>query len=171
MIKPLKPTKPCKPKLDEPKREVMDRYYLWYATKWDAETKTHRSGYEFTLGQELPMIIEEDGEAYPDGDYSEAEDAPLTYVLDFLKEHDIDPKCVTLDNEMFYRKNNGQLVLNVVRQLTDTEYNAWVLRNKTAMQRYQEDLDAYPDLMEAYHALKKEYDIQEAEKRLRELRA
>ena len=170
MKKPTKPYKPKKPKLDKPVREVTDHYYLWWAHKYNSDTKTWSEGYEFTLGENLPMLVEEDGEEYPDGDYAQAEDVPLTFILDWLNRKGITFKDVTIANQVFYRKNDGQIVLNIKRRVPDTEYNEWVARNQRIMQEYEDKLAAHPAKLAQYEADKKRYDIWKAEQRLRELK-
>ena len=79
-------------------------------------------------------------------------------------------KFVVFDNETYYRKSNGQLILEVSRSLSDEEYTKWVNNNQAQLDKYATDKEAYPGHVEEYGKQKKRWDIYQAELKLKELR-
>lgn len=170
MKKPTKPTKPRKPKIPKIERQVTDRYYAWYVGgDYDAATKTWSHHYDFTLEDYAPMV-EEGGEFYPNDDFVRAEDVPLNAILVWLQKNGIDAKDVVIDNQTFYRKNNGQILLAVSRTRSDEECKALADRNEKTMSDYQKALQAHPEALLEYEQAKKQYEIWITEKRLKELK-
>jgi len=162
MEKPVKPRKPKKPKLSEPKREAVDHYYVW-STGWNP------ARYDFTAGSDVPMI-EEDGELYPDSDYCQTSSIPLVDILAFVEKLGAKLEDVKIDNEIYYRESDGQLIIKVRRDVSDSAFDAEVTRNAAAMQQYEQDLAAYPAKLEAYQTAKKQYDIWVVEQKLKSLK-
>jgi len=187
MIKPEKPRKPKKPKPAKPTRSITDIYYLYQVTEWKGEYPDGKSVTSYQLieddlipmayfdndGREVSKEDYDDETGYSDyaGDYAKIENIQLTDLLNLLKENSIDIKDVEVDNEFYYRKNNGQLILRVARQLSDQDYNNWVKNNEDQMKQYELDMEKYPKFLAQYEKLKKKWDIFQTEKKLKELKA
>jgi len=175
MIKPIKPIKPKKPKLLTPTRSVVEDFYLYCVDDaiyqdgdWIQKGCYH---YELVKEDMIPMKVDpEDGEEYPDYDYSKAENVSLSDLLKLLKDKNIDVNDVVIDNQVYYRKCNGQLVLHISRTLNDADYQNWVDGNTAQMEQYERDKEAHPALMEEYKKQKKLWDIHQAELKLQELK-
>lgn len=170
MQRPTKPRKPTKPKLGAPTREVVDRLYLYWVTSY-LDNGSNTEGYKFVKDGDanVPYSDEED-ETEPYEEFLKAESVELPKLLQLLADNNIDPAKVTIENERYYRKSDGQIVLKVVRALSDEDYTDWVTRNQTVMDQYNRDLRNYPAQLEAYTEQKKLWDIHQAELRLEELR-
>ena len=173
MIKPKKPTKPKKPRLSDPARKVVETFYVYNVSKWRAPAPgaalEHLVNYEFVKDDMVPMV-EEDGDSYPDGDYDKVEGIDLPVLLKLLEERNIAIEDVVVDNEVYYRKCNGQLVLHVSKQLSDADYQGWVDGNAAKLESYQEAKDKHPALLESYKQQKKLWDIHQAELKLQALK-
>lgn len=173
MLKPQKPVKPKKPLLSAPTRKVVEIFYVYQVSKWRAPTPgaalENSVDFEFIKDDIVPMV-EEDGDSYPDGDYDKVESIDLPVLLKLLEERNIAVEDVVVDNEVYYRKCNGQLVLHISRELSDDAYDAWVSGNEEKLERYHQDLEQHPALLESYKEEKKLWDIHRAERKLQELR-
>jgi len=169
MKKPVKPRKPSRPNLQTPTRDVTDQLYLYFVYRHyreDDGSYSKTKGYEFLKDDIIPL--DENGD--PDGDYVRTEEIKLSILLTLLKDNGIDPEDVIVENEVFYRKCDGQLVMKVSRCLSDEDYEKWVNDNQAQRDKYERDKDRYPNLLEEYKAKKKLWDIHQAELKLKKLK-
>lgn len=172
MIKPCKPKKPKKPKLKEPTKNIVEDFYLYYVTKYIGSYPDgfKKETYELILNG---FYEEESGIGWdrePDGDYSRVESIDLPLLLKLLADRNIDIKNVTIDNQVYYRKCNGQIVLHISKKLSDKEYTNWVKDNEAKLAKYDKAKEAYPKLLEDYIEEKKQWDILQTELKLEKLR-
>ena len=130
---PNKPTKPKKPKLTEPVRDIIDRFYLYQVTIYrNNETNTSEE-IVFVKDNELPYCDEGDDPCY---EYYKIEGIKLPVLLALLEEKGIDPENVMSNNERYYRKSDGQVVLSVSRSLSDEDYQNWVDDNQAQLDQH-----------------------------------
>jgi len=171
MIKPTKPRKPKKPKLQEPSRKVVDDFYLYYVddSTFEDGNRVAKWHYELVKDDLVPMQ-KVDGEEYQDDSYSKAESVELSNLLKLLEDKNIEVKDVIIDNEVYYRKCNGQLVLKVSQCLSNKAYTDWGDKNKKLMDDYKSELKLHPDRLEEYKEQKKLWDIHQAELKLKKLK-
>jgi len=171
MIKPIKPKKLRKPKLKTPIRSVVDDFYLYCVddSTYEDGNRVAKWHHELVKDDLVPMQ-EEDGEEYPNDNYGKEESIELSNLLKLLEDKNIDVKDVIIDNEVYYRKCNGQLVLKVSRCLSDEAYAHWVNNNKKLLDEYDSNKKLYPDRLEEYKEKKKLWDIYRAELKLKELK-
>jgi len=173
MDKPRAPIKPKKPKLKAPTKSVVETFYLYHVSKWRAPAPgaalEHLVNYEFVKDDIVPMV-EDEGDWYPDGDYSKQESIDLPLLLKLLEDRNTDIKDVVIDNEVYYRKSNGQLILHISKKLSDEEYEAWVSDNTAQLENYERDKEQHPALFAEYKKQKKFWDIHQAELKLQALK-
>jgi len=171
MIKPVKPKRPSKPKLKDPTKSVVEDFYLYSVddSTYEDGNRVLKWHYELVKDDLVPMQ-EEDGEEYPDDNYGKEESIELSNLLKLLEDKNIDVKDVIIDNEVYYRKCNGQLVLKVSRHLSEKDYTDWVKNNKRLLDEYNSNKKLYPDRLEAYKNKKKLWDIHQTELKLKEMK-
>lgn len=175
MIQPIPPTKP---KSQKPTKSVIEDFYLYFVRRWVPESGREKPEvkefYEFVKDDLIPCVtVDIYGDSYgeePDGDYDRVESIPLPLLLSLLKDNNIDMKNVTLDNQVYYRKNNGQIVLHVSKELSDEAYAGWVRDNEDKLGKYDRDKTRYPELLAEYKEEKKLWDIFQMEKQLEKLK-
>ena len=87
------------------------------------------------------MVVDENDPSHveTDGDYDRIESIELPLLLNLLADRNIDIKDVTIDNQVYYRKDNGQLVLHIAKQLSNEEYTNWVKDNEAQLEKYNKD--------------------------------
>jgi len=171
MIKPVKPKRPSKPKLKDPTKSVVEDFYLYSVddSTYEDGNRVLKWHYELVKDDLVPMQ-EEDGEEYPDDSYGKEESIELSDLLKLLEDKNIDSGDVTIDNQVYYRKSNGQLVFKVSRCLSDEVYTDWVRSNESLLKQYEIDKKAHPDRLEAYKNKKKLWDIHQTELKLKEMK-
>jgi len=164
----MKPFKPKKPKLKTPVRQVIDRYYLFWVSHYVGIYPNGQTQSSYQLlkdtredGQYVESLIPRDEDGEYDGEYSKAEHIALPTLLKLLKTYNIDPKDVDINNEVYYRKSNGQLLLDVSRTLTDKEYNKWIDDNQAKIDEYTRQKEEYPQLLDQHRAKKKAEEMRQ----------
>jgi len=166
MIRPSAPIKPKKPELRTPTKSVVESFYLYNVTRWKDDSNS-TTAYEFVKDN---LSYDEYGDDGTYGEYDKAENIKLSTLLKLLEDKNIDIKDVEIDNEIYYRKSNGQLVLHISKQLNDEEYETWINDNAAQLEKYERDKEQHPALFAEFKKQKKLWDIHQAELKLQELK-